>query len=272
MLLSAKLIAAPTRRLTLGLRWQLHRYRPAPQIYTARPIGTTLHGKSSLEILNQSYSGAICFSPTQLTYDLKDTLHAFKPNDGYHATGLELITDNLDLIVVESSGFSADGAGADTLFSSENSRTAFVQVPDPRPWKLNSSDRFGRYLLTPRLIAPAAEQFVTRLSQDGEIPRFNIRYQEIYSRFEKIFQLKYTEFLLAAWEISPVSTETDFHIYPVLRKEAQILRQKIENDNCLLGLDKDNLELFAFTPDFSFHVRRFFSRPHRLRSAELAQR
>jgi hypothetical protein len=259
MSLSTKLIAEP-RRLTWGMRRELHVWHPAWSLPVARPIDVSLYGKSSLEILRQSYSEPVCFSPAHLTYDLAEQLRDFQPNDGYHATGLQFITDNLDLIVIDNAErFSARAAeGLVAVNSSENPRVALIQLPASPPWRLNRNRRFN-LLLTPLLIRPAAGQFLTRLSQAGEIPRFNNKYQEIRSRYQEIFWLNYAKSLRNDWQLAPSSTETDYSIQRDLENKIQTARQKVAEYNRLLGLAADNLELFPLRPDFSFQVRRFFS-------------
>jgi hypothetical protein len=263
-------VIANQKPLTFGLRRHLHAHRPELSIYAAHPIDSVLRGKSSLEILQQSYSSVICFSTDNLTYDLVDRLRAFKPNDGYHATGLQFIADNLDLVVLSNAERISTNSGETTamrLF--ENFRTAFVCLPAFPPWRLNSSHRFGLFF-TPRLFRPAAGQFLTRLSQAREIPRFNDKYQEIRSRAIELIWLKYAGFLLDGGGLFS-STNTDYFIQLALREETHAACQKIAEYNNLLGLAEDNFELFPFKPDFSFNVRQFFAQSDWPRSVEPAR-
>jgi hypothetical protein len=274
MIMQTKLIAG-SNRLTFGQRQLLHAQRPDLSFPAAQPIDEFLPGNvSSLEILNRSYHGLVCFSPDRLTYDLADQLRAFQPNDGYHATGLQFITDNLDLVIINNEArffsFSAEDDPADhaerpVVRPFENSRTAYIRLSADPLWPLNSSHHIS-LRLTPFLFRPAAVHFLARLAQNGEIPRFNNNYQEIRSRCAEIIWLKYVEFLLAGGGLFH-STNTDYFIRFNLREQARVSQQQIADYNNLLGLAEDNLELFPFKPDFSFRVQRFFSQPRRPRPA-----
>jgi hypothetical protein len=259
-------VIANQKPLTFGLRRHLHAHRPELPIYAARPIDSVLRGKSSLEILQQSYSGIICFSTNNLTYDLADQLRAFKPNDGHHATGLQFIADNLDLVVLSNAERFPTNSGETTAaFLFKNFRTAFVCLPAFPPWRLNSSHRFGLFF-TPRLFRPAAEHFLTRLVETRVVPSFNSKYQEIRSRFAELLWIDYAQFLRNI--VKYVSTTTDQGIYQTLDHEITAARQKITECNARLGLAKLNFELFPFKPDFSFNVRRFFAQSNRPRSVK----
>jgi hypothetical protein len=263
--MQTKIIAEP-KRLTFGLRRQLHTHRPQQAIYSARPIDELLYGNvSSLEILRQSYTGIICFSTDRLTYDLVDQLRAFKPNDGYHATGWQFVNDNLDLIVLDNAAkFSAERAvGFPELFTTP--RTAYVRLPASPLVRLNSSRRFG-LVFTRRLVKPAANHFLSRLAADWAIPRFNNKYEELRSRNIEIIGLNYMDFLLDDEHFS--STGTDRFIWLDLLHEAEAARQKIAEYNHLLGLAEDNFELFPFKPDLFFNARWFFSQPNRVRHVD----
>jgi hypothetical protein len=269
MIMQTKLIAEQ-RHLTWGLRRHLHAHHPGLPLYSARPIDDILRKHSpGFELLNESFHSTVCFSPANIPDGLTYYLKNFKPRDGYHATGLQFITDNLDLVVLRSNtlGRQRPGGGAERkIHLFESPRTAYVYLSDPTI-RLNSAPRI-ELVFTPHLFRPAAEHFLDRLSETRAVPSFNIKYREIRSRFAELLWVDYAMFLRD--NVSYVSTYTDQCIYEILRHEVSTARQRIAEYNVLLGLDEDNSELFPFGPDFSFRVQRFFSQINPWRSARTA--
>jgi hypothetical protein len=271
MIMKTKLIAG-SRRLTWGVRQHLHAGRSGRGVssYVARPIDDLLRKHApGFELLDESLYSAVCFSPANIPDGLTQHLKRFKPRDGYHTTGLQFITDNLDLVVLKHTlGHRPGGrAGEELRLIEQCLRTAYVYLPDTII-KLNSATRI-ELVFTPRLFRPAAEHFLTRLVETRVVPGFNRKYQEIRSRFAELLWIDYAQFLRNS--VKYVSTTTDQWIYQTLDHEITAARQKITECNARLGLAKLNFELFPFKPDFSFNVRRFFAQSDWPRSVEPAR-
>ncbi|GBR77023.1 hypothetical protein NO2_1483, partial [Candidatus Termititenax persephonae] len=84
------------------------------------------------------------------------------------------------------------------------------------------------------------------------------KYQEIRSRFADLLWVDYANFLIE--DVKDMSTDTEMRIRFDLSYKVHAACQKIEEYNRLLGLAKDNFELFPLKPpDISFRFPRFFS-------------